>query len=263
MPKISIIVPSFNSIAFIDETFVSICEQQLPKEKYEVIFVDGYSKDGTFEYLKQQQSLHPEIDMTILQSEPKGIYDGCNVGVRATKYEYVFILMSDDCLYPGILPKYLEFIEQNPGRDLYYAEYDFFDDKGKIPGKYMPHRRIYQKWLSEHLMGFLLYITFPTAIYRKSLHEQYGYFDDTFKISGDWDFFIKLAKAKSVTSLFYQARVVRFRIHPGSTSTGGKFIETAKKERDRVWKKHYPIAGPLYKSVYTLYGIIQKFIWNK
>lgn len=145
MPKISIIVPSFNSIEFIDETFESILEQNLKKEQYEVIFVDGFSKDGTFEYLEKKQKEHEEMDITIIQSEPKGIYDGCNVGLRKAKYEYVFVLMSDDCLYPDVLPKYLEFIENNPEKDLYYAEYDFFDNNGKIPGKYMPHRKIYQK----------------------------------------------------------------------------------------------------------------------
>lgn len=145
MLKLSIIVPSFNSLEYIDETFVSICEQKIPKNQYEVIFVDGFSKDGTYEYLEEKKKLHPEMDITIIQSEPKGIYDGCNVGIRAAKYEYLFILMSDDCLYPDALISYFDFIEQHPHMDLYYAEYDFFDARGPIPGQYMPHRKIYQK----------------------------------------------------------------------------------------------------------------------
>jgi glycosyltransferase involved in cell wall biosynthesis len=114
MHKISIIVPSFNSIDFIDETVRSIRDQQLKKEQYEVIFVDGYSKDGTFEYLDTLKKSESGIDITVIQSAPKGIYDGCNVGIRAAKYEYILILMSDDCLYPKALPKYLDFIEKNP-----------------------------------------------------------------------------------------------------------------------------------------------------
>lgn len=145
MLKISIIVPCFNSIEFIDETFKSIREQKLVKIQYEVIFIDGFSKDGTFEYLQKQKETYPDMDITIIQSEPRGIYDGCNVGIKVAKYEYIFILMSDDCLYPAVLLRYFSYIEANPGKDLYYAEYDFFDKNGKIPGKYMPHRKIYQK----------------------------------------------------------------------------------------------------------------------
>lgn len=257
MLKLSIIVPCFNSIEFIDETVQSILDQKLNPAEFEVVFIDGNSTDGTFEYIQWKQKELPDMQLSVYQSPPKGIYNACNEWVKHAKAEYILILMSDDCLYPNALSDYLQDIEKHPWLDLYYAEYDFFNKEGPIAWQFMPFRKMYRNGLNSFLMGFLLYITFPTAIYRKSLHETYGYFDESYKISGDWDFFIKLSKAKIVTSLFFPRRIVRFRIHPGSTSTGGKFIETAKSERDRIWKKHYASLRLIYSSVYGMYQFMQ------
>ncbi|MDH4316868.1 MAG: glycosyltransferase [Desulfobulbaceae bacterium] len=96
-PKISIITPSFNQGAFIEDTILSVLLQGYPNTEH--IIVDAGSTDGTLEVLgKYEHSLAKVI------SEPdNGQSDAINKGMRLATGDILTWLNSDDMLAPGAL----------------------------------------------------------------------------------------------------------------------------------------------------------------
>jgi glycosyltransferase involved in cell wall biosynthesis len=108
LPKISIITPSFNQGQFIEQTIVSIIEQNYPN--LEIIIIDGGSKDNTLEVIKKYE---PYITYWI--SEPdKGQSHAINKGLERCTGDIVNWLNSDDWLEPGALFKVAEIFKANP-----------------------------------------------------------------------------------------------------------------------------------------------------
>ena len=92
--KISVIIPSYNDSRII-RTVKSILYQNFPRDKYEIIVVDGGSKKKDFK--KCLEFLYKTCDIVI--SEPdKGIFDGLNKGINIAKGEILYMIGSDDYL---------------------------------------------------------------------------------------------------------------------------------------------------------------------
>ena len=100
---ISIIIPSYNALGKLERCLTSLRNQTLAAGRYEVIFIDDCSTDGTFSYLQQQAEF--EVNWRVLQlpsnsgspSQPR------NVGTEQACGEYVFYLDCDDEILPDTL----------------------------------------------------------------------------------------------------------------------------------------------------------------
>ncbi|KVT69509.1 hypothetical protein WK56_22815 [Burkholderia ubonensis] len=96
-PKFSIIVPTFNAAASLDQALLSVRNQQYPAA--EVILVDGGSTDDTLAIAARYEDLIGQ-----LRSErDNGIYDAINKGVALATGDLIIVLGSDDQLADGIL----------------------------------------------------------------------------------------------------------------------------------------------------------------
>ena len=91
--KITIITATCNSASTLRDTFESILRQTF--QDYEYIVVDGASKDGTVEFIKEYE---PRFGGRMKwSSEPdKGIYDAMNKGLAHATGDVVGLLNSDD-----------------------------------------------------------------------------------------------------------------------------------------------------------------------
>src|SRR5882672_8597262 len=96
-PKISVITPSFNSITTIRETIESVLKQDC--QNWEHLVIDGGSKDGTVELLRE----YPHLIW--ISEKDEGHYHAMNKGVERAAGEVVTILNADDCYRPGALAK--------------------------------------------------------------------------------------------------------------------------------------------------------------
>ena len=87
--EISIVTPVFNSIRWIELCVLSV-RHALKGQDYEHIVVDGGSKDGTVEYLKQQK------DIRLIPGPDKGMYDALNKGMAAARGRILGHLNADE-----------------------------------------------------------------------------------------------------------------------------------------------------------------------
>ena len=91
--KFSIIVVSLNTKNDFLKTVNSILSQEY--RNFEIIVVDGKSKDGTIKEIKKRKKFFKKI----IIEQDKGIYDAMNKGVKYIKKDWVIFLNSGDIFY--------------------------------------------------------------------------------------------------------------------------------------------------------------------
>lgn len=103
-PKLSIITATYNAGQHIPELSASIAK--VPADHVEWVVIDGGSRDGTVEFLRQQAVAH-----YLLSEADAGIYDAMNKGVRASRGQYLLFLGADDRLIDGSIERLLAAID--------------------------------------------------------------------------------------------------------------------------------------------------------
>lgn len=126
-PKVSICVPNLNTRSFLEERFETIFEQTF--QDWELIVLDGFSNDGSWEYIQEQAAREPR--MRIFQEPPEGIYPAWNQCIERTRGEYVYIATSDDTMSLDCLEKLVAALEAHPDCDLAHCPLRVIDESGR------------------------------------------------------------------------------------------------------------------------------------
>ena len=92
-PIFSIIIPTFNSITFVDNAINTVLKQSF--KDYELIIIDGLSNDGTLDLIKEY-AVKSQERIKFISEKDKGIYDAMNKGIDLAKGEWLYFLGSDD-----------------------------------------------------------------------------------------------------------------------------------------------------------------------
>lgn len=96
-PKISIVTPSYNQVAFIEQTIKSVLTQNY--NNFEYVVIDGGSTDGSLAVIKKYQSKLKYFE----SKKDRGQSHAINKGFAKTDGEIMAWLNSDDVYYPGTL----------------------------------------------------------------------------------------------------------------------------------------------------------------
>lgn len=107
-PLVSILVPTYNRISFLENCLNSIFSQTYPN--WEAILVDDGSKDGTRKFLTSLSD--PRIRAFYLE-ENLGVVHALNVGLDNCSGKYIARLDSDDIFLPRHLEIMINFMEKH------------------------------------------------------------------------------------------------------------------------------------------------------
>lgn len=171
--KFSVVTATFNAAQHLP-TLVASLRNQTDRD-FEWVVVDGGSTDSTVELLRGLSDLR-----VVWVSEPDfGIYDALNKAVRMASGEYYLVCGADDVLSPTALQDYKQ-ITMGTSADVVSACLD--SDHGLIrPLRGQPWRNGHAAYVSHHSVG---------TVFRRSLHERFGYYSRRFPIAADV-YFIK------------------------------------------------------------------------
>lgn len=127
-PTVSVVVPSYNSVGFIDATIQSILSQE--GVDFELIVADHSSTDGTWEHL---QAYRDDARVSLSRT-PAGGGAERNFNVVSSKATgtYLKMVCGDDVLLPGALARQVKLLETTPGAVLTAARRDLIDARGAI-----------------------------------------------------------------------------------------------------------------------------------
>jgi len=183
-PLISVVTPSFNQAAYIEETIRSVATQDYPH--WEHIVVDGGSTDGTLEILKR----HPHLRW--VSEKDRGQADAVNKGVRMARGEIIAWINSDDTYRPGALSIAARELDRSRGRHVIMGRCEFLADDGTPSGTFHPsafsgHRRVVEIW-----KGYT--IPQPAVLFFKEVWEECGGLDETLYFALDYDLFLRFSR---------------------------------------------------------------------
>lgn len=132
---LSIIVPIFNTEAYLEKCVYSLLNQDISKEDYEIILIDDGSTDSSRHLCDNFATANANI-RTIHQTN-KGLSAARNTGIASAKGEYIQFVDSDDYLNPNVLNGIVQDIEKKD-LDILRINYQNVNIDGEVfePNKY-------------------------------------------------------------------------------------------------------------------------------
>lgn len=94
---VSIIIPVYNEEQFIDKIMADALEQDYPSDRFEVIVVDGMSKDRTAQRVRCIQKVHPNV--RLIENPRRIVSTGLNRGIASARGE-IIVRLDGHCEYP-------------------------------------------------------------------------------------------------------------------------------------------------------------------
>lgn len=136
---VSIVMPAFNSMRYIDSAIQSVREQRY--RKFELVVIDGGSTDGTLDIVRKHAAVDPRIRL-ILNKPDHGPAHARSVGIKSSVGEYVAFLDADDYWLPSKLGEQVAFMISTGAR-FSYTLYRTVSDNGERIGCIVPMRKKY------------------------------------------------------------------------------------------------------------------------
>jgi glycosyltransferase involved in cell wall biosynthesis len=212
-PIISIITPSFNQGAFIEDCIKSVISQEGDFE-IDYIIVDGGSSDDSLEIIKKYDRLICErhfkpgcrrIRYRWASEKDTGQSNAINKGFRLAEGEIAAWLNSDDYYLPGAFAHAVRAFQLNSGLAFVYGSGKISDISGK-PTAGFPIEPLFDIWKLIHLYDFILQ---PSAFMNIRAIKQAGYLDENLHYIMDWEFWIRLSRFGKVAYIPEDLSVAR------------------------------------------------------
>lgn len=150
-PKISVLIPSYNSIKYIQEALESVQKQSL--KDIEILCIDAYSNDGTLEFLQEKAKEDERIKLIL--SSKKSLGYQLNLGFDNACGEYISIVESDDYVKEDMCEKLYE-LALKYDTDLTQADCIKFSKRKKSICPASSDNKLYNKLLDDRYKIYLM-----------------------------------------------------------------------------------------------------------
>ena len=227
METVSFILTTFNSKENLDQTLHSIQMQDYPA--IEIVVKDGGSTDGTIDALREWEGKLPNMKWV---SEPdRGIYDAMNRGYELSTGE-ILVFFNDVLAKPDVVSTMVKALNETlPDGTSYigaHADLDYVEGDKVVRRWHMGPGKLSRGWMPGH----------PTLYLRRSVYEQYGSYDTSFRIAADYEFMVRFLKDPSNKLTYVPIRAVEMFYGGTSNQDGLKTYIKSFEEGYRALRKN-------------------------
>ncbi|MEJ7830185.1 MAG: glycosyltransferase family 2 protein [Segetibacter sp.] len=209
LPKISIVTPSYNQGKYIEETILSIINQNYSNLEY--LIIDGGSTDNSVEIIKKYEK---HLAYWVSEKD-KGQSDAINKGFKKVTGEIVCWLNSDDILIDGALDKVVSCFRDNKDLDLVNGNLLLIDENSKILSGHFILKQ--KSWYAKQ---GIYYVSQPSMFWKRRIFDKVGLLREDFHASMDREFLIRIFKNNFKIGQLDEI-LAGFRMHSTSKSSAG------------------------------------------
>ena len=254
-PRISLVTPSYNQGAFIEETLRSVLLQRYPNLEY--IIMDGGSTDNSREII---QRYAPYLAHWCSEKD-NGQSDAISRGFALSTGDILGWVNSDDLLLPGCLLNVANYFVRHPEVDCVVGGTLVIDQFGKtsrnpfgLPRIVKGGRETIGALLGRRGCSFMQ----PASFWRREAYLAAGGLDSTLRYAMDYDLYLRLAERKPFGHL--DEMLACFRVHPSSKTAVLQSVYRA--ERNMLLQRHGVCDNTLRSSLYRAYLAVRNTARN-
>ncbi|MCD6153554.1 MAG: tetratricopeptide repeat protein, partial [Syntrophobacterales bacterium] len=192
---VSAIVSTYNSERFIRGCLEDL-EAQTIADRLEIIVINSGSEQNEEAIVKEFQEKYSNIKY-IRTDQRETVYAAWNRGVKASSGKYITNANADDRRRADACERMVEVLEGRPDIALVYANVIITENENETFSKCTPAGSYrWLDWNRCHLLEKGCFMG-PQPMWRRNLHEEYGYFDDTLVTSGDYEFWLRVSQTNN------------------------------------------------------------------
>jgi glycosyltransferase involved in cell wall biosynthesis len=225
-PLVSIVIPVHNGEEYIKEAIDSCLNQTY--KNIEIIVVDDESTDNTLQILRE----YGDIITVVPVEKQNGLGNVLNIGIRASKGEYIARMDADDVMYPIRIEKQVEYMQNNPSCVAVGGQIDIIDSDGNITG----HREyaVEDRNIKKNMFLFQPF-AHPAVMLRKSTLEDVGLYPENMWKVEDVKLFFLLSKEGEFHNI--EDTVLKYRVTFNTQSQSNMLDHFKKTNEIREWAK--------------------------
>lgn len=194
--RVSAIVSVYNSEKYIVECFEDLISQSLYKKgQMEIVVVNTGSQQNEDDIILQYQKSYPNIEYIRIDRR-ETVYQAWNRGIKVARGKYITNANTDDRHRYDALEIMADELDRNPEVVLVYAnqyvtrtENERFDSNTNCGAFLWPEY--------DHIQLIHTSCCGPQPLWRKSLHDEFGYFHEALKVAGDYEWWLRISEKYS------------------------------------------------------------------
>ena len=222
MKKVSVITINHNNAFGLEKTIDSVVRQV--GADYEFIIVDGDSTDGS----KNVITANKDKITNWVSEKDKGIYNAQNKGIAMAKGDYCLFLNSGDILANESVLKNVSI--QLIDVDVLYGDIITINAEGIKTHLHSPKKiNVYEMMIST--------IWHPSAFIKRELFAKFGGYNEAFKVTGDYEFFIRIVLKHNVQTKYMALAICIFDL--GGISNTEEMSALQTQERKKSWQLNF------------------------
>jgi len=185
---ISVIIPTYNRLAFLKESVESVLNQDFfhrhPRQ-WELLVIDDGSTDATREWVETCKD-----PVRCLRQAHAGVSAARNLGLQEACGDLIAFLDSDDLWEKDKIGAQINLLEMVPGASVCYTE-ETWIRRGVRVNPREKHRK-YSGWIFDKVLPLCL-LSLSSAIFRREVFDTVGVFDVDLPACEDYDLGIRIA----------------------------------------------------------------------
>ena len=206
-PKLTVITPSYNQGAYLERTILSVLNQQYPNIEY--MIVDGGSTDESVEVIKKYEKY-----LTWWVSEKdKGQVDAINKALSRATGDYITFQNSDDVYFPGTFKRFGEAALRHRS-DILFGDLYMITPDDEVTEILKTTSYDFDCQVLEGMQ-----IHNQSLFFKRSLVEQYGKFDESYRFAFDYEFITRYTSHAATSVRKVEGLAGALRVHPDAKSS--------------------------------------------
>lgn len=253
----SIIIVNFNGKKLLKDCLDSVFSQNY--NRFEVIFVDNASTDGSLDYVKK----HFSKAKIIASPYNLGFAGGNNIGIKACQGDYIILLNADTIVQPSWLEELIKTAESNPKIGIVGSKILFFSERINSTGLEFNHKlcngfdrgvgKIDKGQYDTDDKRDVLGVCFASALIKRKVIKDVGLLDEkTFLYSEDLGYCIR-TRLRGYQVVYCPTSIVYHKLGESTGKLGSLRIKKyALRNRLRILLKNYSTWNMLKWGSYSI-----------